>query len=71
MSKSMFRSVVFGIAMALVSLPLFAQTSAEEDETVAKVETDGGVIMISDPGEFATAQPDQRINPSIVRLSFT
>ncbi len=63
MNHSMFRSVVFGLAMALVSMPLYAQSSGDEnDDTVAKVETDGGVIMISDPGEFATALPDQRVH---------
>lgn len=65
MNKSTFQSVVLGLAMAFVALPLYAQSAADtsdSDETVAKVETDGGVIMISDPGEFATAAPDQRVH---------
>lgn len=65
MNKSMVRSIVFGFVVAAVSVPLHAQDPAADrtkDETVAKVETNGGVIMISDGGEFATARTDQRVH---------
>ncbi len=64
MNKSIVGSMVFGLVVAMVSLPLNAQSTAEASPTgatVAKVETDGGVIMVSDGGEFATALPDQRV----------
>jgi hypothetical protein len=64
MMKSMIRSMLLGLVFAVVSMPLFAQESganAAKEKTVAKVETDGGVIMISDGAEFATALPEQRV----------
>lgn len=66
MDKSIFCSVAFGLIVSSMSLPLYAQTdpAAESvrDETIAKVETDGGVIMISEEQEeFETAVPDQRV----------
>lgn len=61
MLNSAVRSIALALILAGVSMPLCAQTATEKDDTVAKVQTDGGVIMISDPGEFATALPDQRV----------
>lgn len=66
MNKSILRSIALGLVVALTSLPLYAQTASstsnEKDETIAKVQTDGGVIMISeDAAEFQTAVPDQRV----------
>lgn len=64
MDKSMIRSLLLGLVVAAASLPLYAQTATagnESDETVAKVQTNGGVIMISEGGEFQTAVPDQRV----------
>ena len=62
MDKSMLKTMIFGLIVGLASMPLYAQTASEKsDDTVAKVETDGGVIMISDGGEFQTAAPDQRV----------
>lgn len=63
MNKSMLRTMLFGLVVALASLPLHAQSSGDEkDETVAKIQTNGGVIMISEEGEqFQTALPDQRV----------
>ncbi len=66
MNKSIFQSIAFGLVVAFASLPLYAQTTTpdgvKKDETVAKVETNEGVIMISQEGaEFATALPDERV----------
>lgn len=66
MNKSAFRSITLFMVVALASLPLYAQTatsaSNESDDTVAKVQTDAGVIMISEGAtEFQTAIPDQRV----------
>lgn len=62
MKNTSFRTIFFGLVVALASMPLYAQsTSDESDETVAKVQTNGGVIMISEGGEFQTALPDQRV----------
>ncbi len=75
MNKSMIHSMLFGIAVTAVAMPLQAQMMAdppapsrETAETVAKVQTDGGVIMISsDGGEYLTADPEQRVK-STARL---
>ncbi|HET9032245.1 MAG TPA: hypothetical protein VFN25_04995 [Dokdonella sp.] len=63
MIKQMTRAFVLGVMFVALAAPSYAQTSSgnEDDDTVAKVETDGGVIMISDQGEFQTALPDQRV----------
>ena len=65
MNKSILRLIALGLVVAFASLPLYAQTSTsasnESDKTVATVQTDGGVIMISEGGEFQTASPDQRV----------
>ncbi len=66
MNKSILRSAALSLVVAFASLPLYAQTetAAEDvkDETIAKVETDAGVIMLSEDGEeFATALPDERV----------
>jgi len=65
MSTSHLRLIALGLAFAFASVSLHAQTtmsaSNEKDETIAKVQTDGGVIMISEGGEFQTALPDQRV----------
>ena len=58
----MLKTMLFGLIAGLASMPLHAQTANENsDDTVAKVETDGGVIMIADGGEFQTAIPEQRV----------
>jgi hypothetical protein len=69
MNKPMIRMMLFGIALAVVAMPLHAQmmadssaSSSEAEQTIAKVQTDGGVIMISDGGEYQTAAPEQRVN---------
>jgi hypothetical protein len=69
MTKSTIRSMMLGIMVAAVAMPLHAQmlagssaSDSETVETVAKVRTEGGVIMISEEGaEFQTAAPDQRV----------
>jgi imidazole glycerol phosphate synthase subunit HisF len=65
MKNSMIRSILLGLTVAAVSLPLYAQTAAGandgEEKTVAEVRTDGGVIMVSEGGAFQTAVPDQRV----------
>jgi hypothetical protein len=67
MKNSMIRSILLGLTVAAVSLPLYAQTAAGandgEEKTVAEVRTDGGVIMVSERegGGFQTAVPDQRV----------
>ncbi len=69
MNTLILRPVALGLVVALASLPLHAQTAApattQPVETVATVETEGGVIMISKKGEeFLTAVPEQRVRPS-------
>lgn len=65
MNRSILQSIALGLIVAFASLPLYAQTatstSNKSDDTVAKVQTDGGVIMLSDGGEFQTALPDERV----------
>ena len=62
MDNTMLKTMLFGLVVALAPMSLNAQTTGNEsDETVAKVQTDGGVIMISEGGEFQTAVPDQRV----------
>jgi hypothetical protein len=70
MTQSMIRSMMMGIVAFAVAMPLHAQMMAadssapasEVEETIAEVQTDGGVIMISDGGAFQTAEPGQRVN---------
>ena len=73
MTRMVIRSMVLGIAVMGVAIPLHAQmmapessasTAASEPEagTIAEVRTDGGVIMISDGGPFQTAVPGQRVS---------
>lgn len=66
MNDSTIKSLVLGVAMA-VSLPLYAQAPAESVAPVARVETDSGVVMISDSGEFATAMANQSV-PAKARI---
>ncbi len=68
MNKSMIRSMLFAIAAVAVAMPLHAQmmadpsaTTSEAAPVVAKVRTNGGVIMVSDGGEFQTAAQDQPV----------
>lgn len=66
MNNSTVGAVVFGLAVALASLPIQAQTTSsaaeKSDDTFATVKSENGDIMISDNGgEFATAAQDQRV----------
>ena len=68
MNTSMLGSIALGLALVVASAPLHAQNSAtsadKAEDTVAKVVTDGGVIMLSEGAtEFQTALPDQRVKP--------
>lgn len=69
MTKSTIRSMVLGIMVAAVGMPLHAQMMADPPspasqpaEAVARVRTDGGVIMLSEDGaEFKTAAQGERV----------
>jgi hypothetical protein len=70
MTQSMIRSMILGVVAIAVAMPLHAQMMAadssapasEAENTIAEVQTDGGVIMISDGGAFETAVPGQRVS---------
>ncbi|SFN31936.1 hypothetical protein [Dokdonella immobilis] len=73
MNPLVIRSLVLGIAVMGVSMPLHAQMMAPEPasspsaetpvaNTVAEVRTDGGVVMVSNGGPFQTAVPGQRVD---------
>lgn len=71
MTPSVIRSIVLGIAIVGVALPVHAQMMAPESSkpaapvsnTVAEVRTDGGVVMVSaDGGPFQTAVEGQRVD---------
>ena len=73
MTPLVIRSIVLGIAVMGVALPLHAQmmapessastaTTEQEAGTIAEVRTDGGVIMISNGGPFQTAVQGQRVS---------
>lgn len=69
MTKTMIRSLALGILVAVIAMPLHAQmapdssaSSDNKDDTVAKVRTDGGVIMLSEEqAQFQTAMPGERV----------
>lgn len=69
MNKPMIRLMLFSIAISAAAMPLQAQmmadsptSTSEAEQAIARVRTDGGVIMISDGGEFKTATQGQPVN---------
>jgi hypothetical protein len=63
--------LIAGVVGFALALPLHAQMmnpdppqapAAAEETTIAEVQTDGGVIMVSNGGPFQTAVPGQRVS---------
>lgn len=70
MNRSRICLLMAGIVGLVVAVPLQAQmmspepTAApvSEEATIAEVQTDGGVIMVSNGGPFQTVVPGQRVS---------